>query len=229
MIIGIMGGMGPAATSDTFKKIINLTSASKDQDHLHIIIDNNTKIPDRTQYILGIGENPIIEMVRSAIKLELMGADYIVIPCNTAHFFYDDIAKYTKSHIIHMIRETAKSSKDSFPDALKFLLLSTTGTYISGIYKKIFKEYNLDILEPNDEDKKTIMKWIYDIKSGVNVTEEEFKSLVNRYTINKRIPVILGCTELSFLTEIMDLSENYVDPVSIVAKRCVDIVKCTQK
>ncbi len=96
MILGILGGMGPLATCEFFKKIIELTPAEKDQDHLHIIIDNNTNIPDRTEYILGKGKDPRIELIRSAIRLESIGADYIAIPCNTAHYFYDDIVKYTK-------------------------------------------------------------------------------------------------------------------------------------
>ena len=94
MILGIMGGMGPLATSELFKKIIELTDAQEEKDHLHIVIDNNTQIPDRTSYICGTGDDPRIEMIRSAIKLEMMGADYIAIPYT--HYFYDDVAS-TKS------------------------------------------------------------------------------------------------------------------------------------
>lgn len=225
MIIGIMGGMGPAATYYTFEKLIKLTYATKDQEHLHIIIDNNTEIPDRTEYILGKGENPIIEMIRSAIKLELMGAEYIIIPCNTAHYFYDEIAKYTNSHIIHMIRETAKFSQNTYPNSLRFLLLSTTGTFVSEIYKKTFSEYGLDIIEPSDKDKITLMKWIYDIKSGVYVSETEFNSLVSRYVLGENIPVILGCSELSYLSDIINIKKEYINPVSITVNLCIDLAK----
>ena len=85
MILGILGGMGPLATCIFFEKIIKLTKAEKDQDHIHVIMDSNTKIPDRTDYILGKGPDPRPELIRSAVKLESMGADYIAIPCNTAH------------------------------------------------------------------------------------------------------------------------------------------------
>ncbi len=229
MIIGIMGGMGPEATKDTFGKIISLTNASKDQDHVHIIVDNNTEIPDRTRFIMGVGENPIIEMVRSAIKLELMGADYIIIPCNTAHFFYDDIVKFTKSQILHMIRETVIFAQINFPGVSEFLLLSSIGTYTSGIYTKIFKESDLRIIEPTDTDKKNIMNWIYDIKAGIYVKRIEFISLINKYTIEKKIPVILGCTELSTLTGIFGLTDGYIDPVSVIAKRCIEVAKNSQR
>lgn len=228
MIIGILGGMGPEATKDMFGKIISLTNANKDQDHLHIIIDNNTKIPDRTESIIGTGESPIVEMVRSVIKLELMGADCIVIPCNTAHFFYDDIAKFTKSQIFHMIRETAIFSQKNFPEVSEYLLLSSMGTYATNIYTKTYKEFGLKIIEPVDKDKKIIMQWIYDIKAGIYVKEIEFKSLIDEYMKSKRTPVILGCTELSTLTGIFDLTKGYIDPVSVIAKRCIEVAKHSQ-
>jgi aspartate racemase len=228
MILGILGGMGPEATCDLFKKIINLTYATNDQEHLHIIIDNNTNIPDRTQYIYGYGEDPRIEMIRSIIKLEAMGVDYIAIPCNTAHYFYDDIVKYTKVKIIHMIYETAFYLKNNYPDNKDYLLLATEGTYISGIYHKIFKEYDLKIIEPNDIDKQIIMNWIYKVKSSkIDITLAEFESLVNRYTKNTNIPIILGCTELPVLVDSLastyNMKKEYIDPTLILARRCVEL------
>lgn len=107
MILGILGGMGPAATCNLFKKIVKSTNVIKDQDHIHIIIDNNTQIPDRTNYICSSGMDPRPEMIRSIIKLETMGASYIAIPCNTAHYFYEDLVKFTRSRILNMIYETA--------------------------------------------------------------------------------------------------------------------------
>ncbi|HDH63258.1 MAG TPA: amino acid racemase, partial [Firmicutes bacterium] len=91
--VGIIGGMGPEATLDLFYKIIKNTPAKKDQEHIHLIIDNYPQIPDRTQFILGKGENPLPYLLRSANLLENAGVDAICMPCNTAHFFVDDIRK----------------------------------------------------------------------------------------------------------------------------------------
>ncbi len=226
MILGILGGMGPAATCDLFKKIIDYTDAATDQEHIHIIIDNNTQIPDRTEYICGAGEDPRMEMIRSVIKLETMGVDYIAIPCNTAHYFYDDLIKYTKVKILNMIRETAIYLKETKPDIKDFLLLATKGTYASGIYTKIFKEFDLNIIEPDDSDKDIIMSWIYGVKSSnFDVTPHEFEALINRYCENKVALPILGCTELPVLAQQIGLSKEYVDPVVILAKRCVELAK----
>lgn len=224
MILGIVGGMGPLATCELFRKIIGFTDADKDQEHLHIIIDNNTKIPDRTDYILGKGEDPRTELIRSIIKLETMGVDYIAIPCNTAHYFYDDIVRYTKVKILNMIYETANFLKEKNPKDKDYLLLSTEGTYKAEVYEKTFNSLGLDVLIPNDEDKKTIMKWIYGVKSSeFNVSLGEFESLVNKYMKNKDIPIIIGCTELSVLVERIGLTKKYFDPMTILAKRCVEL------
>src|SRR5690606_5467234 len=99
----------------------------KDQEHIHIIIDNNTNIPDRTDYILGKGPDPRPELIRSAVKLESMGAEYIAIPCNTAHYFYEDIVKFTKAKVLNMIEETAAHLKANYKDQKDFLLLATRG------------------------------------------------------------------------------------------------------
>ena len=84
--IGIIGGMGPAATADLMMKIISMTAADSDQDHIPMIIDNNTRIPDRTAAILSGGADPVPEMTASAKRLETAGADFIIIGCNTAHY-----------------------------------------------------------------------------------------------------------------------------------------------
>ena len=220
-----MGGMGPASTCYLFNKIISLTPATKDQEHLHIIIDNNVEIPDRTAYILGLGESPIREMIKSILKLEIMGVDYIAIPCNTAHYFYDEITKYTKVKVLNMIYETAKYLKKNYGHK-KYLLLATEGTYKSEIYKSIFQEFDLDIIYPNDIHKKTLMDWIYDVKSSkFKVEPMEVQSLMDKYIEGRNIPVILGCTELPLLAEKIGTPREYIDPIVILAQRCVEIGK----
>ena len=227
MILGIMGGMGSRSTCDLFQKIIDLTDAHTDRDHLHIIIDNNTQIPDRTEYILGSGEDPRVEMIKSAIKLEMMGIDYMAIPCNTAHYFYDDIVKYTNVKIIHVIKETAIFLKKTNPNKKDYLLLSTKGTYKTEIYQKSFDEYSLNIIEPDESDKEILMDWIYGVKSSnFDVSKEEYESLVYKYIDKDDISVILGCTELPLLAEAINIGEeSYINPTLLLAKKCVELAK----
>jgi len=224
MILGIIGGMGPLATCDLFKKIIELTDAATDKEHLHIIIDNNTQIPDRTEFIVGHGEDPRTEMIKSAIRLETMGVSYIAIPCNTAHYFYYDIVEHTKVKIIHMIEETAVFLNKTNPKDKDYLLLATKGTYKSEIYKKTFKKFGLNILEPNESDQDIIMGWTNKIKSSkFDITLEEYESIIDKYRGDKSTPVILGCTELPLLAKSIGLmEEEYIDPTLVLAKCCVE-------
>ena len=101
--IGIIGGMGPLATADLFTRIINLTDAQKDAEHIHILIDNNPHIPDRTSAILHGTESPLPYLIESANRLKSAGADFLIIPCITSHGFYDELVKngpvITYSHL----------------------------------------------------------------------------------------------------------------------------------
>ena len=110
-IIGILGGMGPEATADLFYRIIRSTPVKRDQDHPRTIIYSNSKVPDRTAAILGKGPSPLPEMTMAATKLEKTGADFIVIPCNTAHYFIEELRKEIDIPILDMIELTAKTIK----------------------------------------------------------------------------------------------------------------------
>jgi len=222
MRLGILGGMGPMATSDFFKKVIDLTHATKDQEHIHVLIDNNTEIPDRTNFILNHGENPGREMIRSAIKLEMMGADVLVMPCNTAHYFYSDIDEFTDIPVINMIEETAHYVLEKMPDQKQFLLLATTGTYESKVYKKVFESNGLSLVEPDENGKNEVMKWIYDVKAGVcDYRENDISAAIDQFSLGTDIPVILGCTELPVLIQMLNIKGKFIDPTNVLASKCV--------
>jgi aspartate racemase len=105
--IVILGGLGPEATVFLFQKILEHTPASRDQDHLRILIDNNPKIPERLPAILGAGADPVPKMVASGLALERAGADFIVIPCVSAHYFLPELSRRLNLPIISMLNETA--------------------------------------------------------------------------------------------------------------------------
>ncbi|MFA6670735.1 MAG: amino acid racemase, partial [Bacillota bacterium] len=123
--LGVIGGMGPQATVDFFQKVLDNTKASRDQDHIHVIIDSNPKTPDRTEAILGVGESPLKTLVNSAVKFQLMGADLLAMPCNTAHYFYDDIVKFIDIPFINMIDEVSATVRVRDHKATRVGLLAT--------------------------------------------------------------------------------------------------------
>lgn len=221
--VGILGGMGPLATVDLFNKIVTMTNANCDNDHIHILIDNNTEIPDRTSFILGEGEDPTPELVKSATTLEAMGADFIVIPCNTAHHFYKFVQDSVSIPVINMIEETSKFIINMNLDSNKVGLISTTGTIVSGVYDTMFKKYGLEIVKPDTKGQQVIMDLIYGIKEG----KTEF-NLDSIYKVLQSLSdsgcsyVILGCTELPVAFQTLNIEGNFIDPTRILAQAAIN-------
>ena len=226
-IIGILGGMGPKATLDLFHKIIKLTPAKKDQDHLRIIIDNNPKIPDRTAAILGKGENPLPALQETAQNLEKAGADFIIMPCNTAHYFISEIQKSIKIPILNMIKETAHHVKSIFPSVKNIGLLATKGTYKTKLYNSFFNAKNIEILIPTPPEQDKIMDLIFMVKSGI-LSEEMKSQIINisEEQIKKGAQAIIaGCTEIPLILKDKDIKVPIIDPTNILAKRAVEEAK----
>ena len=226
-IIGILGGMGPEATIDLFYKIIKFTPAEKDQDHLRIIIDNNPKIPDRTAAILGKGEDPLPALQESARNLEKAGADFIIIPCNTAHYFLSLIQESVKIPILNMIEETAKETQKKIPSIKKVGLLASIGTYKTDIYHQHFKKYNIKVISPEEKDKEEVMKVIYAVKAG-NLSEGIKKNILKiaQKLVDKGAEaIIVGCTEIPLILKEGDISVPIIDPTQVLAKAAVQKAK----
>ena len=165
-VIGILGGMGPLATADLFQKITLHTAASCDQDHPRVCIDSNTNISDRTAALLHGGADPVPEMVKSAQRLESIGADLLIMPCNTAHNFYDAVASSVSIPVLHMIAITRDALKSRGVKCAG--LLATDGTVQTGIYQRTFEGSGVELLTPdNTEDQSAVMDIIYNgVKAG---------------------------------------------------------------
>ncbi|MCD6189898.1 MAG: aspartate racemase [Thermococcus sp.] len=219
-VIGILGGMGPLATVDLFRRIVLKTPAKKDQDHPRIIIYNNPKIPDRTAYILGKGKNPLPELINSAKKLEEWGADFIIMPCNTAHYFAEEIQKAIKIPLINMIEETA-----SYVASLgmkRVGILATMGTIVSGIYQKALEKRGIKGVVPSVEDQEKVMKGIYEgVKAGDIELGRKLLLEVAKKLEKEAEGIIAGCTEVSIALKQEDLNVPLVDPMDILAQKAV--------
>ena len=222
-IIGILGGMGPEATTDLFYKIIKLTPAGKDQDHLRVIIDKNPKIPDRTAAILGKGEDPLPALRETARNLEKAGADFIIIPCNTAHYFLPSIQESVKIPLLNIIEETAKETQKKIPSIKKVGLLASIGTYKTEIYSQHFKKFNIEVISPEEKDKEKVMKVIYAVKTG-DLSEEIKKNITSiaQKLIDKGAEaVIAGCTEIPLILKEGDVSVPIIDPTQALAEAAI--------
>ncbi|WP_068501098.1 aspartate/glutamate racemase family protein [Paenibacillus kribbensis] len=219
--VGIMGGMGPLATVDLMDKIIRLTPAQNDQDHIHMIVDNYPQIPDRTSAIMGKGNDPLPFMKQSAKRLEDAGADLIVIACNTAHYYLQDIQETVRAPIVNMPKETA-----SFIDEAgirRVSLLATDGTLKTLLYQNALHEKGITVLEPDEITQAIVMEGIYSVKAGH--IEKGKRLLVNAFQtmIAKGTEaVVAACTEIPIVLNEVD-GIKVIDPTYILAKRVVDV------
>lgn len=220
-ILGILGGVGPLATMLIGEMIVRLTKAQKDQDHIHSIITNNTSIPDRTAYILGESEdNAVPVMIGDTKRLSSMGAQLIIIPCNTAHTFYDELAEGSDVPIIHMINETAKRAADE--GARKVGILATSGTVKSAVYQQACDRYGLEYVLPDNLIQSKVMEVIYgQVKAGEPVDREMWQEIVSFMENEGCDRVILGCTELSIVKRDMGLNGWYLDSLMVLAEQAI--------
>ncbi|HAK42136.1 MAG TPA: aspartate racemase [Clostridium sp.] len=218
--IGILGGMGPIATVEVYKRIIQHTVASKDQEHIRIFIDNNSKIPDRTSYIVDKKKSPLNELINSAKLLQQMGADFIIIPCNTAHYFFYDLIKEINTPIINMVEETAKYVyKENYKDE-KICLLATMGTMQSRIYNNEFDKFGIRLSNTDRKIQEKVTVLIKSIKGNNLEKSKLIKSWINnelrKYDNTK---FILGCTELSVILNLED--DIFIDPMDILVSESI--------
>lgn len=223
-IIGVLGGMGPDATVDLFQKIVSKTSAEKDQDHHKLLIYNNPKIPDRTAAILGNGEDPLPPLIASAKKLEKGNADFLVMPCNTAHYYYEDLVENIDIEILNMIAETAKKVSEHSTDVRKVALMGTKGVIKSKIYHKALKKFDINVIEPSKENLEKIMDIIYAIKSGFKdqKRQRELTNIANKLVEKGAEGLILGCTELPLLFDKESFDYPLFISQEILAEKAVE-------
>ena len=219
--IGILGGMGPMATADLFQKIVALTKADSDNDHIRIYIDNNPQIPDRTTAILKGGKDPVPQMLDALRHLEACGADCIVMPCNTAHYFLDRLQPETKIPVISILESTAKACAAAHPGKTA-CILATTGTLCTGIYEKALSQEGVAYLLPGDRHREILMDGIYRIKAGERLTDPApFQGMLEDLQAAGADYFILGCTELPLAVEQLSLSGSFVDPTLELAKAAI--------
>ena len=207
--------MGTLATESYIRLVNRATHAHCDQDYLDYIVFNDSSVPDRTAYILGESdENPFPVLADDIEKATAMGASFIVLTCNTAHYFYDDFQALTTVPILHMprgavARMAQRYPKDRFP---RVGFLGTVGSRKSGVYKRAVEEAGYTFVEPTDELQARITSLIYDdVKGSGELNLERYESVL-RDMLDPAGPcacdtLILGCTELSVLNEAFPLPQ----------------------
>ena len=215
--LGIIGGMGPAATCDLMEEIIALTAAERDQDHIHVVADVNTSIPDRTAAILHGGEDPVPELCRSARRLRDAGAEILLMPCNTAHYFYDSVASAAGIPVLHMPRLTAAVLREA--GVKKAAVLATDGTVQSGVYADALAREGVEPIYPAPAHQALVMRLIYDgVKSRrLPLTEIPAGEILAELRSRGAERFLLACTELPIAFRTLGLTADCLSPTRVLA------------
>lgn len=224
--IGILGGMGPEASCLLYKRIIEYTNASKDQDHIPIIIYNNPKTPDRTRHIIHGEESPVPYLIKGINLLNDSGVDCILVACNTSHYYFDSFKTHTQQYIMNMVELTAEHIKSTCSQFDHIGILGTTGTINTFLYQNAlvgigFKPICLDDIKQEG----LVMEAIYGkkgIKAGfVNEPRKTLNKAARTLNEAGATAVILGCTEISMVLNQNDFGFKLIDPLTILAKKAI--------
>jgi len=218
-VVGIIGGMGPAATVDLMRRLVERTPATDDVDHLHVIVESNPKIPSRIAHLIeGTGEDPTPELVRIARNLEQAGATLLAMPCNTAHYYAPAIQAAVQVPLLNMVQLTASRLATNFP-AATVGLLSSTAVHRTGVYRQALAAHGLSLQLPADQD--DLMDIIRRVKRGDTGEEVRARFRAIALALGERCDVLLiACTELSVLADalrghgaVVDSQEVLVDAI----------------
>jgi aspartate racemase len=230
--IGILGGMGPEATAHFFSLIIKNTAAAKDQDHIPVLIYNLPQIPERTPAILGKGPSPVPLLRKGVRTLAKAGADFIVVPCISAHAFLPDIRRASAVPILSLLEEALVAAKKKKPGLKRAGLLASMGTVRSGLFAKTFAKAGIEIITPTEKDQSKVMEAVFG-KHGVKAGFAEGRPRKLVLDVARRLikrgaeAVIAGCTEIPLLLRDEDIPVPLIEPMRIAAQACV--VKAGQR
>lgn len=219
--IGIIGGMGPAATVDFFAKLLEATSAERDQDHLRVLIDSNPRVPDRNAAIAGRGPSPGPQLAEAARGLERAGADVLVIACNTAHAFAAEIEAAVRIPLLSMIDATADAAMENKP--WRVGVLAADGCRRAGLYQRAFADRGVEALFLGDDAQQEFMQLLYRIKAGDtgDATQRAMERLAISLNARGAQAVIAACTEVPLVLNADALATPVISSTDALVARVV--------
>lgn len=220
--LGVIGGMGPEATAFFYEEVIEHTEASRDQEHLDMVIISQASMPDRTHAILTGDDGRLLKIMREdAQALEMLGCSCIAIPCNTSHYFFDRIQSFTSVPIINMPRE-AVSEAVRVRGARRIGIMGTDGTVRSGVYARECEGLGAECVTPSPERQADVMSIIYgDVKAGRPADMGKFALVVDEFVRRGCDAVVLACTELSVVHRRQGAPAICLDAMDVLVREAI--------
>jgi aspartate racemase len=221
-IVGIIGGMGPEATVDLMRRVVAKTPARDDQDHVHLIVESNPKIPSRIAHLIeGTGDDPTPELIRIAANLQRAGADALAIPCNTAHAYAHSIRRAVSIPLLDMVSLSVDQIAHS-RRAARVGLLASTAVHTTELYSKALSAQGIDTVLPAHQDE--VMALIKAVKQGDTGTETQAAlGRVALETASHADVLLIACSELSVISA--GITVRFVDSLDVLAQAIVTFAK----
>jgi aspartate racemase len=227
-IVGIIGGLGPEATVDLMRRVIQATPAGDDQDHIRMIVDCNPKVPSRMKAILeGTGENPAPHLVTMAKNLAAWGADFLVIACNTAHLYLEGIQEAVPIPVLNMIDLTVDKVVMENPALRKAGLLASWTVIRPGLYQTAFQRRGIALYHPSSALQDRLLTAIRRIKTGhYGPPDREALEEAGRNLMDQGAgALIVACTELSVIADDLKMKAEVFDASQVLAEAIVHTAK----
>jgi len=223
--LGIIGGMGPMATAYFYRRIVELTDARCDQEHIPTLIYSEPSIPDRTAFLLGSSNvSPLPYLISVGQALQAQGAEVLAIPCITAHAFHREMEEGIGVPILHAIRLVGETlARDG---VRKIGVMATDGAIQTGIYEDTLRDFGIENIRLPDATQAMVMKMIYDeVKAGKNLSMDTLDTVANVLRDKGAERLILGCTELSLAKRDAPLASDFIDVIDVLAQGAVQYCK----
>jgi aspartate racemase len=200
--VGVIGGMGPEATVEFMRRLVAAVPAKDDADHLHVIADNNPKIPSRIKALIEkTGEDPTPTLIKMARGLEAAGADILTIPCNTAHYYLPEIAKAVRIPVLDVVALTIAKLDALDPKPQRIGMLASTAVRLVGLFEKRFAAAGFTTIFPDKETEARLLDIIRAVKAG-HITpshQRTYEAIAKRLAEQGADAFLVACTELSLL------------------------------
>ncbi len=224
--VGVMGGLGPEATLDFFAKVLAATPAVRDQDHLHLIIDNNPAVPNRNEAVASTGPSPAPVLAEMAQRLEAANTDFIVMVCNAAHAFQDAIEDALTCPFVSIIEETCEAvvqilASDSLLTPAQVGVLASSGCLDAKLYQDALAARDLHALVPEGRTRASFMNLLYRIKAGDKDVRDDMKTLAEQLISQGAQAIIAGCTEVPLVLQQEDISVPLINSTDVLVARTI--------
>jgi len=224
-LVGVIGGMGPEASVDFMSRVIAGTPAKTDQDHVRMLVEHNPRIPSRQRAMCDEGDDPGPVLASIAARLQASGADFVVMPCNAAHAWQDDIVAALDIPFISIIEASVSKALQLAPDNSAVGVLTTPGCFAAGLYQKALVDANREAVLQAQDELAAAIAWIEHIKAGDKsepVVAGLFE-LAERLVSRGAKSLIAACTELPLVLEPSMFTVPLVSSTDALAERTVTL------